>query len=296
MLSIVIPVYNYDIFPLVKMLMEEAISMKISFEILCLDDASDDMEIQINNKKIESFKNCYYEILPENIGRSMIRNKLVEIAHFDNLVFLDADVLPTQQGFIKTYLNALAGNEIVFGGISYPKESDSLKQTLHYKYGKKREALSFKKRSRTHSSNFTSANFAIKKELVQKIKFDESIKTYGFEDIMLSKELVLNGFKITQIDNLVVHNGIIENNNDYILKEHESLETLYKLYVNKKIDNKNVRLISYYTLLKKIRISNLYLIFFQLIRKNLLINLRSKRPSLFLFDLYRLGYFCSIKY
>ena len=86
MLSILIPVYNYDIFPLVKMLNEEAIRLEVIFEILCLDDASDDMEIQICNKAVQKFNNCIFEILAENIGRSEIRNKLAEKAHFENLI------------------------------------------------------------------------------------------------------------------------------------------------------------------------------------------------------------------
>lgn len=295
MLSILIPVYNYDIFPLVKMLNEEAIGMEVIFEILCLDDASDNTEIQISNKAVQKLSNCFFEILTENIGRSKIRNKLAEKAHFENLIFLDADVLPVQQGFIKTYLDAIATNDVIFGGISYPIISDSFKRSLHYKYGKKREALSFNKRLNAQSQNFTSANFAIKKKLFKKVKFNETIKTYGFEDLVFSKDLLFNGYKITQIDNLVVHNGILEDNSDFILKEHESLETLHKLYVNKNLEDKNVRLLYYYSLLKKIRISNFYLIFFKLAKKNLLINLRSTRPSLFIFDIYRLGYFCSIK-
>lgn len=294
MLSILIPVYNYDIFPLVKMLNEEAIGLEVNFEILCLDDASDNIEIQIRNKAVQKFNNCFFEILSENIGRSKIRNKLAEKAHFENLIFLDADVLPIHDGFIKTYLEAIAINDVIFGGISYPIISDSFKRSLHYKYGKKREALSFNKRLHAPSGNFTSANFAIKKKLFEKVKFNETFKTYGFEDLLFSKDLLLNGFKIEQIDNPVVHNGILENNSDFILKEHESLETLYKLYVNKNLEDKNVRLLSYYSLLKKIRIRKLYLFFFKLVKKNLLKNLSSKRPSLLVFDLYRLGYFCSI--
>lgn len=295
MLSILIPVYNYDIFPLVKMLNEEAIKMEVTFEILCLDDASDNLEIQICNKAIQKFSSCFFEILTENIGRSKIRNKLAEKAHYENLIFLDADVVPIRQGFIKSYLDAIAFNDVIFGGISYPKTTNSFKKSLHYKYGKNREAVSFKNRLNAKSNNFTSANFAIKKTLFKKVKFNDTFKTYGYEDLLFSKDLLLNGHKISQIDNPVVHNGILENNSDFILKEHESLETLHKLYINKNLEDKNVRLLSYYCLLKKNRISNLYLILFKLVKLFLLKNLRSKRPSLFLFDLYRLGYFCSIK-
>ena len=295
MLSILIPVYNYDIFPLVKLLNEEAVNMRINYEILCVDDASDNKEIQLENIKVQSISNCSFEVLPDNVGRSKIRNILAQKAKFEKLIFLDADVLPKPKGFIKTYLNSIDLNDISFGGILYPEISDSLKKSLHYKYGKKREALSFKQRQNVNDNSFTSANFAIKKELFKNVKFNETIKTYGFEDVIFSKDLVNKGYKITQIDNPVVHYGILENNNDFILKEQESLETLHKLYENKTTDTKNVKLIRYYILLKRVGIINLYRNFFKLIKKNLLNNLRSNKPSLLLFDLYRLGYFCSIK-
>ena len=295
MLSILIPVYNYDIFPLVKLLNEEAVNMRINYEILCVDDASDNKEIQLENIKVQSISNCSFEVLPDNVGRSKIRNILAQKAKFEKLIFLDADVLPKPKGFIKTYLNSIDLNDISFGGILYPEISDSLKKSLHYKYGKKREALSFKQRQNVNDNSFTSANFAIKKKLFKNVKFNETIKTYGFEDVIFSKDLVNKGYKITQIDNPVVHYGILENNNDFILKEQESLETLHKLYENKTTDTKNVKLIRYYILLKRVGIINLYQNFFKLIKKNLLNNLRSNKPSLLLFDLYRLGYFCSIK-
>ena len=295
MLSILIPVYNYNISPLVKLLNEEAVSMRINFEILCIDDASDNLEIQLENTKVQSFSHCFFEVLPDNVGRSKIRNILVQKAKFENLIFLDADVLPTRKGFIKTYLNTIALNEVVFGGILYPIISNSFIKSLHYKYGKKREALSFKQRQKANDNSFTSANFAIKKKLFKNVKFNETIKTYGYEDVIFSKDLVSKGYKIAQIDNPVVHYGILKNNNDFILKEQESLETLHKLYHNKTTDTKNVKLIQYYILLKRAGIINLYKNFFKLIKKNLLKNLRSDKPSLLLFDLYRLGYFCSIK-
>lgn len=295
MLSILIPVYNYNIFPLVKLLNEEAVNMRINYEILCVDDASDNKEIQLENTKVQSINNCSFEVLPDNVGRSKIRNILVQKAKFEKLIFLDTDVLPKRKGFIKTYLNSIGLNDISFGGILYPEISDSLKKSLHYKYGKKREALSFKQRQNVNDNSFTSANFAIKKKLFKNVKFNEIIKTYGYEDVIFSKDLVSKGYKIAQIDNPVVHYGILKNNNDFILKEQESLETLHKLYHNKTTDTKNVKLIQYYILLKRAGIINLYKNFFKLIKKNLLKNLRSDKPSLLLFDLYRLGYFCSIK-
>jgi glycosyltransferase involved in cell wall biosynthesis len=64
MLSVLIPVYNYDIFPLVKRLYDELITLTTDFEILVQDDCS---HHHYNNNHINNLKNCHYEINTQNI-------------------------------------------------------------------------------------------------------------------------------------------------------------------------------------------------------------------------------------
>ena len=294
MLSILIPVHNYDIVPLVTLLDKQLILLEIPYEIFCLDDNSTQEEISKENRKIEKLDHCFYEILSENIGRSRIRNLLVEKSKYNLLIFLDADVIPVKKNFIENYLSSLEKNTIIFGGISYPEEDKYLyKNSLHYKYGKLREAESFIQRTK-NTSNFTSANFAIKKSVFEKVKFDETINTYGYEDLIFSRELLLKKYTIKQIDNSVIHKGIVEDNLKYLLKEQESLETLYKLYANNKIGQENIKLLRYFFQLKRLKAIGLYRLFFKLFKPSFLKNLTSTKPSLFIFDLYRLGYFVSL--
>lgn len=283
MLSILIPIYNYNVVALVNKLLNESELEQIKFEIICIDDLSTDENIKQANKTGVTAANCIYEELSANIGRSKIRNLLAKKAKYQNLIFLDCDVMPTNNSFIKDYVSFLKKSEIVFGGILTP-EIKNKNQILHYKYGKFRE----------EKLDFITQNFAIKKAVFNCIKFDESIESYGFEDLVFYNTLLNKKIAITKINNPVFHLGIVKNNKIYIEKEKESLQTLKKLFKNQKLAEKDVKLLKYYNKLNKTRMLGVYKAFFKVFKGMLYKNITSKSPSLFIFDLYRLGYFCKL--
>lgn len=284
MISVLIPIYNYDITRLVSKLKEGINSSNIKAEIICIDDASTNKSIKTTNKTLLTSKNCIYEELITNIGRSKIRNLLAKKASYDFLIFMDCDVLPIDNNFIDKYFKAIKNHDIVYGGLQYSTDKKYNFSNLHYKYGKSRE----------EKQNFSTACFNIKKSIFDKIKFDENITTYGFEDILFYKKLKELNYNVKAIDNTVIHHGITKSNKDFISKEEDSLKTLKKLYSEKLITKKEVRLLKYVSFLEKTRTKKLYKFLFKTFRKALLKNLTSKNPSLTVFDFYRLGYFCEI--
>lgn len=295
MLSILIPVYNYNILSLVEKLNEELVKENFSYEIICVDDASENKEVQQANSTVKGSQNCYYEINKVNLGRSKIRNLLVEKAKYNKLLFLDCDVLPATGNFVKTYLDNLDKSMVVFGGLKYPQPIENLKTLLHYNYGTHREVKSFNDRKNRLKDSFSSASFAIRKEVFEKIKFDENIKTYGFEDLVFAKQLIENGHEILQIDNPIIHFGIETDNAKFINKEQESLKTLKTLNEKGILKEEDVTLLKFYSRIKPLGLRKLYDLFYRSSRRLLLKNLKSKKPSLLVFDLYRLGYFNSLK-
>lgn len=283
MLSILIPTYNYNVIPLVTTLLKELAFLNLQYEIICIDDASTNADVKKKNKELVTFKNCNYKELTQNIGRSSIRNLLAEKASNENLLFLDSDVLPENEDFINAYVISLTKNAIVFGGIKYPKIAKS-NTILHHKYGSKCET----------KLEFTSANFAIKKELFNTIKFDASFKSYGFEDLLFYKSSKKLGVTISKIDNPIYHYGIVQKNQLFIEKEHESLKTLNVLFLSNRITTKEVKLLRFYSFLQKIKMASIFGFFTKKVEKFLIKNLTSKNPSLFVFDIYRLGFFCRL--
>lgn len=295
MLSILIPVYNFDILPLVKKLDEQLKKVDFLYEIICLDDASSNMKIQKGNLRVTNYKNFIYEINNLNLGRSKSRNLLVEKAKYNKLIFLDCDVIPVNIDFIKNYYNSLNESHVVFGGLKYPELNENLKASLHYKYGFFREVKSYSLRKNRFGNNFSTASFAINKDVLEEVRFDESITTYGFEDLVFVKELIKKDYEILQIDNPVIHLGIQNDNSEFISKEQESLGTLMRLYKKGILKKEDVVLLKSYLRIKALGLTSFYNFFYKRFKTLLLKNLKSENPSLFFFDLYRLGYFTNLK-
>src|SRR5436189_2661628 len=101
MISICIPVYNYHITGLVEALRKQAEQVKVPVEIIILDDASDPSFLQ-QNKPLEKLADQYV-IMPENLGRSGIRNQFLQYAMYDYCLFLDCDVIPVSANFLSVY-------------------------------------------------------------------------------------------------------------------------------------------------------------------------------------------------
>ena len=280
MLSILIPVYNYNITPLVKELYGQVLDCGINFEILVYDDVST-LNIS-NNKTINQFKNTAFKELPKNIGRSAIRNLLAHDAKYKWLLFLDADTFPENKDFIKQYLSNLNHN-IIMGGIAISEKIPKKEYKLRWLFTKKRER-------KTNSS----ANFVIKKNIFKTFPFDESLKKYGYEDVLFFNTLIKNNEDVYAIKNRVYHNTD-DDANAFLKKTENAIENLMHLEKNNKIEKEDSKILQYYSKLETLKLTKFMTHLFQIFRKLLIKNFNSSLPSLFLYDFYRLGYYCLIK-
>ena len=138
MLSILIPIYNYNAFPLVKKLSEQANQSGILYEIVCLNDASS-LFIK-ENLELSQLNSVRYEVSEKNLGRSKTRNKLAQMAQYDWLLFLDTDVMPVDDFLIERYLPFLNDEkQAVYGGIVYSDKKPEKPFTVELKnYNKDR--------------------------------------------------------------------------------------------------------------------------------------------------------------
>lgn len=292
MLSILIPTYNYDISALVKSLHAQVMACEIDFEIIVFDDASKEFHTQ--NEQINSLLNTAYTILPQNIGRSAIRNKLAEAAVFENLLFLDADTQVIQANFISSYLTAItAKTQIIYGGIVYQKERPESEKVLRWVYGNKREALTVSQRNEAPYLRFLTLNFLIKKDVFRFHRFDEDIPNLRHEDTLFALGAKKHQLHITHIDNPVIHLGL-ESSTVFLNKSIESVEALHLFVTQNLIEAKDTALSQkgkqWGSTITKIG-SRLFLKLFGAIIKK---NLTSKKPSLFWFDVYRLAYYLTL--
>ena len=135
MLSILVPIYNYNVFPLVVALHKQCKDCEIDFEILCQDDASNS-SLNACNEQVNEMSNCSFVSLKENLAHRANRNSLASQAKFDYLLFIDGDSIIIHDKFIKKYIDTLEDFDVVYGGRLHPKKCPSNHQKLRWKYGK----------------------------------------------------------------------------------------------------------------------------------------------------------------
>lgn len=293
MLSILIPTYNHSILKLVSILHNQIEKSGIEFEIICLDDASETFFLE--NDKIIDLQNSSYKILETNIGRSKIRNLLAKKAKYDWLLFLDADVVPKNENFISEYIKHINNEQkIVYGGILYQEERPAKEKLLRWIYGKNREALPFETRKKNPYLSFLTLNFLIRKSIFEKVSFNENIPNLRHEDTLFSYNLMQKKIKIEHINNPVYHLGL-DDFDSAIKKENESLLALKHLLDNQLLSSDYVRLSKLVAKIKNLKLLFAFSLLYKITRFAFLKNLSSNNPSLFLFDLYRLGYLCHLE-
>ena len=73
MISVLIPCYNFNAYPLALKLEKQALLLNVSFEIICSDDGSFSLKNE-ENQKINLLTNSKFIELKKNIGR--IQNRI----------------------------------------------------------------------------------------------------------------------------------------------------------------------------------------------------------------------------
>ena len=127
MISILIPVYNDKVVELVETLQSQCTALELPFEIICLDDGSQE-RYRKDNSRLNDLDGVRYVELAENIGRSRIRNRLADMAKYSYLLFMDGDSKVIKMDFLTNYLPVMKPQCVLYGGRVYsekpPKEKD----------------------------------------------------------------------------------------------------------------------------------------------------------------------------
>ena len=289
-LSILIPVYNFDVTELVNNLSGQLHQSEIDGEIVILDDASD-LYFTEKNRELANISSVKYQRNEFNLGRTNSRKKLAETAIYEYLLFLDCDSEIISADFIKKYVEQTNLNsKVVSGGrVYYSEPPDSCDLRLHWKYGLYRE--SNKKRKNAFMSN----NFMIQKSVFQNLDFSFILEGYGHEDSLWGIQLKKKGVIPMYIDNAILH-GKLETSAVFLTKSHRALMNLHLLSksLNKNDLEREIKIFKSYRRLKGFMLLSLFIFiakpFLIFMRKNLL----SCNPSLFFFDVYRMVIFTYI--
>ena len=292
MISILIPCYNFNAYPLVLSLEKQALLNDVSFEIICCDDGSFSLKNE-ENQKINLLTNSKFIELKKNIGRVQNRIFLAEKAQYEWIIFLDVDSKPKKNDYLKKYISNIGKSDFVFGGNEF-RYNLSEKFSLKNKFAKYREAKSTNVRKRKPYKYIISANFMAKKSsflyCYSKIKY----KSYG-NDYIISSILQKNKILISHIDNFTVI-SVNDDNEQFILKSKDALKNLYKNYSEGNLKKNSISIIKLFSVLDKLKMCKVFLSITNPLEKFIFKKINAKDPNLILFDIFRLRYLCSIKY
>ncbi len=287
MLSILIPIYNCSVNDLIQALHRQCLACDVPYEIRCYDDDSDITYKKIN-RSITQYEHIHYQELPNNLGRSKIRNTLAADAQYPYLLFMDGDAKVIKEQFIHNYLQHLSPATLLYGGCKYSNNPpENLAHHLHYQFGKNREEIAFHIRNKNPYQAFKTFNFVVPKAVFDTIRFDESIYQYGHEDTLFGMALEQKAIPILHIDNPLEHLGL-EVHDRFLQKQELAIDNLYQLHLEKRAPA--AKLLNTYDLCQRFHLTSIIRGTLNQLSSFIERQLKKPIPNIFYLDLYKLRY------
>ena len=288
MLSILIPIYNYNVVKLVDALHKQCVKAKIDYEIICFDDMSEN-KFKKENIVLSDYFRVNYTELSKNLGRAKIRNWLAKSASYETLLFLDCDSKVVAKDFISNYIPYVGKGMIVSGGRVYDKKPPrAYTKKLHWLYGTYKESKPAKFRNKRPVQYFHSNNFLTPRQIILDHPLDEALHTYGYEDLLYAQQLSENNIKILHIDNPIRHLGL-EKNKVFLQKCEKAIDNLLYLKYNGKPIPTNIEKVA--NQLYDFGLYDDFIHYYIKRRDSIESKLISKDPNIRSLDLYKLYYY-----
>lgn len=290
MISILIPTFNDDCRGLAGSLMIQAEAIDdLEWEIIIADDASTNTALVESLSQLNKLEGLRYIRCNTNLGRSAIRNFLAQEARGEWLLFVDAHRVMVSNDYLKTYISATQNAQVICGGYQALKGPDGNLRYLYEHEAERNNSASL--RAKHPYQSFNASNFMIRRDIFMQHQFDARLHKYGYEDVLLGRELALAGIPVTHID---APTGYIEYecNANFVEKAEEAMETLHQF--RDSLQGYSPIL----TVANRLQGNLAGAVFrklFQWKRNAWRNNLTSRRPSLLIFKLYKLGYYMACR-
>jgi len=213
--SILIPVYNWDLTLLIGALRTEieTAGLETVVEVKCFDDASTDLGLREANRALLTEHPKGWEEYREallNKGRAKMRNDLADAANGDWLLFMDADVVPDSPKYLRNYIEEIVSDraDAVCGGTGYALRTMRGPEYDFYIYLVTSAGEgSAEMRNRIPWKYVLTSNMLIRREVFRRVPFDSRFVKYGYEDQEWGIR-IRKSFRLLHIDNTVSHLGL----------------------------------------------------------------------------------------
>lgn len=218
-LSVLVPFYKDDTALLLADLDSQITGQPI--EVLFYDDGTQDAALTDKSRQaVKAAKGAMSLITnTDNHGRSFARNTLFEAARSDWVLFLDADMRPSRDDFLATYLTAIDAQDadIIFGGFEVEAQQADANRDLHRALSEVSDCLTLDERQAGGPQYVASSNLCVRRKVLESEPFDSGFSGWGWEDSEWAAR-VSKRFTLIHIDNPAVHLGL------------ETTETLLKRF------------------------------------------------------------------
>ena len=291
-LSILIPTYNKVCVKLVKALHAQASSLPgLNYEIIVADDGSNVVSTVNDNRAINDLAGCRYIVREENAGRAAIRNYLARQAKYKWLLFIDSNMDVISDDYISRYINNVEETDVVYGGYKINTAQVHLRHNLRYMF----ETTGVQNgnhllRQANPYRDFHTSNFIIRRTVMQDNPFDERFKFYGYEDVLFGKKLKEGDIPILHVDNPLGYDNFMDNAS-FVCKSEEACRTLYQFRDELR---GYAKILDYADKLQECHLYPLCHMLFCIFHKPMRSILVGNRPSMFLFNLYKLLYYIQL--
>lgn len=201
--------HNYDPKSVLDSLSGQLLNHKIDTQVVVWDDfsAPEYRTVLFDLQSEYRFPFISWKMEPENVGRSVMRQKILESQRSGWLVSLDSDMVPDDD-FIEQMVSSLQDTSTVYRGQHYYQSKKPAQPfVLHWTYGRHRE---LRARSQGNHQHFSTGIFALHSSLTSDLRFDPELTTYGHEDTMFGMQLDAKGIRVEQTAMRALHQGLIE--------------------------------------------------------------------------------------
>ena len=287
-LSVLIPVFNWDVNELVASLLAQGADWPGPIEIILFDDGSRE-EFRSLNRSLASRPGVRYHELAQNVGRAAIRNQLAAAAQHEWLLLLDNDSLLLDMRFLARYAAVRERATVLIGGTCYaPLPPADANLHLRWLYGRAREARPAAQRQRAAYAQLTINNVLLRADMLVRFPLDEQLSGYGHEDTQFGRALAEGRISVLHLDNPVLHAGL-EPAAAFLTKSEEAVRNLAQVF---RADGcgPDSRLLQTALRLRKWGIAAPVQAALAAAAPRLRRNLLSTKPSLRAFDLLKLGW------
>ncbi len=151
-----------------------------NIEVIYVDDGSNDKSCDIFNSTTLRYRKKLFK-LKENSGRVVARSKGIELAEYDWILFLNSNIVVSQNLIIE-YINSISNCDalVYIGSLKYQSQDSTF---CNYLNQPGRGINNYKNHSLVHYTNVLFSNCLVKRSLFDSINFNIKLRFYGGEEL-----------------------------------------------------------------------------------------------------------------